>query len=87
MFLISHGVLTIPSTRLFVLTATKVDRTLLELAAISVRYCFAQCLACVGLGTIGEIVDISGASAGRFNPSSSARRRLFKSDMLYLSAV
>ena len=41
------------------LTATKVDRMLLELAAISVRYCLAQCFACLVLGTMADILDIS----------------------------
>lgn len=36
------------------------DATLLILADISVRYCLAQCFACLLLGAIGEIVDISG---------------------------
>ena len=64
-----------PPRKTRVITATKVDSTLLELAAISVRYCFAQCLACSGLGARGETVDILGASL-------SARTRLFRSDIV-----
>lgn len=37
------------------LTAIKVDSTVLELAATSVRYLFVQCLTCSGLGASGEI--------------------------------
>lgn len=65
-------------------TAKAVDATLLILADISVRYCLAQCFACLLLGAIGEIVDISGVFTPTFcdpSESSSAPR---DSDILTL---
>ncbi len=49
-------------------TATKVESTLLPLAASSVRYFFAQCFLCWMVGIIGKAVDCSGSFEGPSPP-------------------
>lgn len=55
------------------LTAAKVESKLLELAAISVRYCLAQCLRCWGVGRTGECMGMFGCwitgFGGEWSPS------------------